>query len=193
MRRCHRTLGRPAIGTTSAPSAASGDAWATNVGFTSPLPFARPAVHGRGDLHRHRAMSRTLLGLLALALSPAAAGAGESPEALGLTAAPARLAFHGSGLAAVRLRNPGRKAVAVTVSSPGFALDLPGRPHIVKRRGPGSAAGSLRLRPVRVRLAPHAAAKLIVSVRLPRRGLLAPPDAEASPRRSASRPHAAPA
>lgn len=114
-------------------------------------------------------MSRTLLGLLALALVPAAAGAGESSEALGLTAAPARLVFHGSGLAAVRLRNPGRKAVAVTVSSAGFALDLRGRPHIVKRRGPGSAAGWLRLRPVRLRLAPHAAAKLIVSARLPRR------------------------
>ena len=57
-----------------------------------------------------------------------AAGAGEPPEALGLTAAPARLVFHGSGLAAVRLRNPGRKAVAVTVSSAGFALDLRGRP-----------------------------------------------------------------
>ena len=30
------------IGTTSAPSAATGDAWATNVGFTSPLPFVPP-------------------------------------------------------------------------------------------------------------------------------------------------------
>jgi hypothetical protein len=30
------------IGTTSAPSAAGGDAWATNVGFTSPLPVVAP-------------------------------------------------------------------------------------------------------------------------------------------------------
>ena len=30
------------IGTTSAPSATTGDAWATNVGFTSPLPFVPP-------------------------------------------------------------------------------------------------------------------------------------------------------
>jgi hypothetical protein len=30
------------VGTTSAPSAAAGDAWATNVGFTSPLPFVAP-------------------------------------------------------------------------------------------------------------------------------------------------------
>jgi hypothetical protein len=27
------------IGSTSAPSASAGDAWATNVGFTSPLPL----------------------------------------------------------------------------------------------------------------------------------------------------------
>ena len=30
------------IGTTTAPSAAGGDAWATNVGFVSPLPFVAP-------------------------------------------------------------------------------------------------------------------------------------------------------
>ena len=30
------------IGTTSAPSSAAGDAWATNVGFISPLPFVAP-------------------------------------------------------------------------------------------------------------------------------------------------------
>jgi hypothetical protein len=30
------------IGTTSAPSAAAGDAWATNVGFVSPLPVVAP-------------------------------------------------------------------------------------------------------------------------------------------------------
>jgi hypothetical protein len=30
------------IGTTSAPSAAAGDSWATNVGFRSPLPFVAP-------------------------------------------------------------------------------------------------------------------------------------------------------
>ncbi len=30
------------IGTTSAPSAAGGDVWATNVGFVSPLPVVAP-------------------------------------------------------------------------------------------------------------------------------------------------------
>jgi hypothetical protein len=30
------------IGTTTAPSSPAGDAWATNVGFVSPLPFVAP-------------------------------------------------------------------------------------------------------------------------------------------------------
>ena len=116
-------------------------------------------------------MSRTLVCPLAfaLALGPAAAGASKPPEALGLTAAPARLLFHGSGAATVRLRNPGRKVVAVEVATAGLALDLHGRPRIVKRRGPRSAAGWLTLRPAHIRLAPHKAAALRVSTRVPRR------------------------
>ena len=116
-------------------------------------------------------MSRTLLCALAfaLALVPAAAGAGKRPEALGLTAAPARIVFHGNGAARVRLRNPGRKAVAVEVASAGLALDLRGRPRIVRRRGPRSASGWLRLRPARIRLAPHATGTLLVSATVPRR------------------------
>jgi hypothetical protein len=77
--------------------------------------------------------------------------------------------FHGGGAARVRLRNPGRKAVAVEVASAGLALDLRGRPRIVKRGGPSSAAGWLRLRPARIRLAPHAAGTVLVSARVPRR------------------------
>ena len=30
------------IGTTTAPSAPAGDAWSTNVGFVSPVPFVAP-------------------------------------------------------------------------------------------------------------------------------------------------------
>jgi hypothetical protein len=116
-------------------------------------------------------MNRTLVCPLAfaLALVPAAAGANKPSEALGLTAAPARLVFHGSGAATVRLRNPGRKAVAVAVGAAGLALDLHGRPRIVKRRGPRSAAGWLTLRPAHIRLASHKAATLLVSTKVPRR------------------------
>jgi len=116
-------------------------------------------------------MNRTLACpvAVALALVPAAAGSGKPPEALELTAAPARLVLHGSGAATVRVRNPGRKTVTVEVASASFALDLRGRPRIVKRRGPRSAAGWLTLRPGHIRLAPHAAAALRVSARVPPR------------------------
>jgi hypothetical protein len=116
-------------------------------------------------------MNRTLVCPLAVALAlvPAAAGASKPPEALGLTAAPARLVFHGSGATTVRLRNPGRKAVAVAVGAAGLALDLHGRPRIVKRRGPRSAAGWLTLRPAHIRLASHKVATLLVSTKVPRR------------------------
>ena len=100
----------------------------------------------------------------------AAAGAGKRPEALGLTATPTRWCSTAAEPPGVRLRNSGRKAGAqVEVASAGFALDLRGRPRIVKRRGPRSAAGWLSLRPARIRLAPHAAGTLLVSARLPRR------------------------
>jgi hypothetical protein len=116
-------------------------------------------------------MNRTLVCPLAfaLALAPAAAGASKPREALGLTAAPARLVFHGSGATPVRVRNPGRKAVAVAVGTVGLALDLHGRPRIVKRRGPRSAAGWLTVRPAHISLASHKAATLLVSTKVPRR------------------------
>jgi hypothetical protein len=116
-------------------------------------------------------MNRTFVCALAIALTlvPVAAASSKPPEALGLTAAPIRLVLHGNGAATVRLRNPGRKVVAVEVASTGLALDLRGRPRIVKRRGPRSAAGWLTLRPAQIRLAPHKAAAVLVSARVPRR------------------------
>lgn len=115
-------------------------------------------------------MNRTLVCPLAfaLALVPAAASASKPVEALGLTAAPARVVLHGSGAVTVRLRNPGKKAVAVEVAAAGLALDLRGRPRIVKRRGPRSAAGWLSLRPAHIKLGSHKAAALLVSARVPR-------------------------
>ena len=136
-------------------------------------------------------MSRTFLCALAFALALVpAVGAGKRPEALGLTAAPARIVFHGGGAARVRLRNPGRKTVAVEVASAGLALDLRGRPRIVKRGGPSSAAGWLRLRPARIRLAPHAAGTLLVSARVPRAGGARRPRRARPPERTSTRPGA---
>ena len=114
-------------------------------------------------------MRRTLFCLLlALALVPAAAGSGPR-KAVGLTATPARVALRGSGTAVVRIRNPGEQAVAVDAASAGFALDLRGRPRIVRRHGPRSAAGWLTVRPRHFRLAPHGAVALIVTARVPPR------------------------
>ena len=114
-------------------------------------------------------MNHTLVCLplaLAVALVPAAAGAAP-PKALGLTAAPARVVLRGGGSASVWLRNPSEDAVVVDVASVGLALDLRGRPRIVKRPGSRSASGWLTLRPVHFTLAPHTAARLDLLARVP--------------------------
>jgi hypothetical protein len=117
----------------------------------------------------NRTLARFLLPFV-LALVPASAGisSGAAPKPLALTAAPARLLLSGSADATVRIRNPGTKRLVVDVAPAGFALDLRGRPRIVARRGVRSAAEWLTLRPTHFTLAPHAAAHLRVSVRMPR-------------------------
>jgi hypothetical protein len=103
---------------------------------------------------------------LAAALVPGAS-AGGPRKALGLTATPARVVLRGSGTAAVRIRNPGEQAVVVDAASAGFALDLRGRPRIVKQHGPRSAAGWLTLRPGRFTLPPHGAVTVVVTAKVP--------------------------
>jgi hypothetical protein len=105
---------------------------------------------------------------LAVALVPAAA-ASAPRKALALTATPARVVLRGSGTAIVRIRNPGEEAVVVDAGSAGFALDLRGRPRVVKRHGPRSAAGWLSVRPAHFRLPPHRAVSVIVTARVPPR------------------------
>lgn len=116
-------------------------------------------------------MSRSSILLAAvLALAPAAAaGAGAAAPAkpLALTAAPARLVFRGSGETAVRIRNSGTRRLAVDASLAGFALDLRGRPRIVRRLGLRSAAPWLTLRPAHLIVGAHATAHLRVAARLP--------------------------
>jgi hypothetical protein len=91
------------------------------------------------------------------------------PKPLALTAAPARLAFRGSGGETIRIRNVGTKRLRVDAALADFALDLRGRPQIRRRGGPRSAAAWLTVRPTHVTLGPHATARLRVSVRVPRR------------------------
>lgn len=98
---------------------------------------------------------------------PAAAGAGAARPPVALTAAPARLDLTGSTRASVRIANSGTTRVLVDVSRAGFALDLRGRPRVVRAGGPRSAAAWLALRPTHFVLAPHAGASLAVTSKLP--------------------------
>jgi hypothetical protein len=87
---------------------------------------------------------------------------------LALTATPARVALAGSGLATVRVTNPGRGPVSVDVGRAGFSLDRRGRPKIGRRGGLRAATGWLAVRPRRFALRPGASRLLTVRSRVPR-------------------------
>ena len=116
-------------------------------------------------------MRRTLVLVpLVLALVPASAGTSAAVGArapVALTAAPARLLLRGSEATVVRVRNSGTKAVAVDVARAGFALDLRGRPKIVKRRAARCAARWLTFRPAHFVLGARATAHLLVTAKVP--------------------------
>jgi hypothetical protein len=95
-----------------------------------------------------------VLGAAAASIPGAAAGRG-----IGLSASPLRLTLKGASAAAITVRNPGRRALLVDVSRAGFARSVRGKPRVRRARG---AAGWLRLRPKRVRIAPGAKATLHV-------------------------------
>jgi hypothetical protein len=115
-------------------------------------------------------MRRTAaLGLAALVLAPASAGASTTRPVLALTATPARVALAGSGIATVRVVNPGRGPVSVDVARAGFSLDRRGRPKIGRRGGLRAATAWLAVRPGRFVLRPGASRVLTVRSRVPRR------------------------
>ncbi|HET6683255.1 MAG TPA: hypothetical protein VFG75_06120 [Gaiella sp.] len=109
------------------------------------------------------------LGLAAVVLAPASAGASTTRPMLALTATPARVALAGSGLATVRVVNPGRGPVFVDVARAGFSLDRRGRPKIARRGGLRAATAWLAVRPRRFVLHPGASRLLTVRSRVPRR------------------------
>jgi hypothetical protein len=102
-----------------------------------------------------------------LATLAPASGAGAAPRPVVLTAAPARVTLAGSAHTTVRVTNSGTKRVRVDVSRAGFALDLRGRPRVVRNGGSRSAARWLTFRPKRFALAPHASVSLAVAAKLP--------------------------
>ena len=109
------------------------------------------------------------VGLAALVLAPASAGAGTTRPLLALTATPAHLALAGPGLATLRVTNPGRAAVTVDVGRTAFSLDRRGRPTIGGRGGLRSARPWIAVRPRRFVLRAGASRILTVRSRLPRR------------------------
>jgi len=109
------------------------------------------------------------LSLAAVVLVPASAGASTSRPMLALTATPARVTLAGSGIATVRVANPGRGAVSVDVARAGFSLDRRGRPKIGRRGGLRAATAWLAVRPRRFVLRPGASRLLTVRSRVPRR------------------------
>jgi hypothetical protein len=103
-----------------------------------------------------------------LALAPASLDASVARKPVALAAAPARVVLTRTTRTAVRVTNSGTKRLVVDVSRAGFALTLRGRPRIV-RRGAGSAASWLKLRPRRLALPARASASLLVSAKVPPR------------------------
>jgi hypothetical protein len=76
-----------------------------------------------------------------------------------------RVTLRGASASAISVRNPGRRPLLVDVSRAGFARSLRGKPRL---RPAGGAVDWLRLRPRRIRIAPHAKAVLHVRAVPPR-------------------------
>jgi hypothetical protein len=108
---------------------------------------------------------RALLALVLVAAAAPIPGAAAG-RGIALSASPLRLTLKGASAAAITVRNPGRRALLVDVSRAGFARSVRGKPRVRSARG---AAGWLRLRPKRVRIAPGAKATLHVRSAPPRR------------------------
>src|SRR5262249_13969260 len=93
------------------------------------------ALHGNRHVHGNRPMSptaRLFTAALFVLVVAASAGATRARPPIGLTASPAHVVLRGSGTTTVRVTNPGKRAVVVDVDRAGFALDLRGRPRIVR-------------------------------------------------------------
>ena len=110
--------------------------------------------------------------IVAAALIPSGAAAGVNPAAAPATAlgvSPLRVVLNGTSTASITVRNPGSRALIVTASRAGFARTLHGKPRIKAAHGGRvrGAAGWLRTRPRRLRLAPHATASIRLTAKPP--------------------------
>jgi hypothetical protein len=96
------------------------------------------------------------------------AGPAASLSAASLSASPSRVRVAAGGHSTLRVTNAGARAVVVTAGPAGYALDLRGRPRIVRSGVPGGSAPWLVVRPRRFRLAPGATIPLTIATALPR-------------------------
>jgi hypothetical protein len=87
-----------------------------------------------------------------------------APGPASLAASPARVTLTGTASKPIRVTNSGGRAAIVDVAPAGFALDLRGRPKIVR-----AAPLRLDVRPRRIDLRPGEASTLTVSASLPPR------------------------
>jgi P pilus assembly chaperone PapD len=96
----------------------------------------------------------------AAALAAAALFAPRAAAVTGFSVSPLRLTLAAKSSATIAVRNPGNRPLLVGVSRAGFARTLRGRPRV---RAAGGTADWLRIRPRRLRLAPHGTGTLRVT------------------------------
>ena len=101
------------IGSTSAARPAAGDVWATQIGFTGPLPSGpRRAVHGNRHLHGDPALTMRALLLVAASPSRGAPASAGAPRRSGLIVWPARATVVAGSSATLHVANHTRRPVA---------------------------------------------------------------------------------
>jgi hypothetical protein len=114
-----------------------------------------------------------VVALAAAALVAAAPGSPSRPRPqpiVSLTASPSTLTMSRGGARTVRLTNFGSSRLVVRVRRSGLAVDLRGRPRLVRRPAAGrNAAPWLRIRPRELAVPPGASRVVDVALRLPSR------------------------
>ncbi len=97
-------------------------------------------------------------------LAPAPAGAGIARPPVSLVASPARVSLAGKAREVVTVTSSGRELVRLELSRAGYALDLRGRPRVLRPR-----SSWLSVRPRRLTIAPGQKASFVVVSSPPRR------------------------
>jgi hypothetical protein len=97
-------------------------------------------------------------------LAPAPAGARAARPPVSLVASPARVSLAGAARQVVTVTSSGRESVRLDLGRAGYALDLRGRPRVLRPR-----ASWLSVRPRRLTIAPGRSASFVVVSSPPRR------------------------